>query len=145
MSRVLFLACVLLLAGCGGIQSALDPAGPGAARIDHVWWLMLVVSTAVYALVMLILLWAIARRRRRGLDPGSAAVPPEPQRERRMGQVVGVGIALVQALTQIQEITLPFVPKIVAIMLVVAFTGPFIGAQISAFTNVIFERIETGF
>jgi flagellar biosynthetic protein FliQ len=37
------------------------------------------------------------------------------------------------------------VPKIVAIMLVVAFTGPFIGAQISAFTNVIFERIETGF
>ena len=44
--------------------------------------------------------------------------------------LVGVGIALVQALTQIQEITLTFVPKIVAIMLVVAFTGPFIGAQI---------------
>jgi flagellar biosynthetic protein FliQ len=59
--------------------------------------------------------------------------------------LVGVGIALIQALTQIQEITLTFVPKIVAIMLVVAFTGPFIGAQISAFTNVIFERIETGF
>ena len=58
--------------------------------------------------------------------------------------LVGVGIALIQALTQIQEITLTFVPKIVAIMLVVAFTGPFIGSQISAFTNVIFERIETG-
>ena len=43
--------------------------------------------------------------------------------------LVGVGIALVQALTQIQEITLTFVPKIVAIMLVVAFTGPFIGAR----------------
>ena len=42
--------------------------------------------------------------------------------------LVGVGIALVQALTQIQEITLTFVPKIVAIMLVVAFTGPFIGS-----------------
>ncbi|ODT06001.1 MAG: flagellar biosynthetic protein FliQ [Mesorhizobium sp. SCN 65-20] len=59
--------------------------------------------------------------------------------------LVGVGIALVQALTQIQEITLTFVPKIVAIMLVTALTGPFIGAQISSFTNVIFERIETGF
>ena len=47
--------------------------------------------------------------------------------------LVGVAIALVQALTQIQEITLTFVPKIVAIMLVVAFTGPFIGSQISAF------------
>ena len=62
-----------------------------------------------------------------------------------VAMLVGVAIALVQALTQIQEITLTFVPKIVAIMLVVAFTGPFIGSQISAFTNVIFERVETGF
>ncbi|MEO5757747.1 MAG: flagellar biosynthesis protein FliQ [Mesorhizobium sp.] len=62
-----------------------------------------------------------------------------------VAMVVGIGIALIQALTQIQEITLTFVPKIVAIMLVVALTGPFIGAQISAFTNVIFERIQNGF
>lgn len=62
-----------------------------------------------------------------------------------VAMVVGVGIALVQALTQVQEITLTFVPKIVAIMLVVALTGPFIGAQISSFTNVIFERIQNGF
>lgn len=59
--------------------------------------------------------------------------------------LVGIAIALVQALTQIQEVTLTFVPKIVAILLVVAMTGPFIGGQISTFTNVIFERIETGF
>lgn len=59
--------------------------------------------------------------------------------------LVGIAIALVQALTQIQEITLTFVPKIVTILLVVAFTGPFIGAQISSFTNVIFERIQNGF
>ena len=58
---------------------------------------------------------------------------------------VGVGIALLQALTQVQEITLTFVPKIVAILLVVALTGPFVGAQIGAFTSVVFERIETGF
>jgi flagellar biosynthetic protein FliQ len=62
-----------------------------------------------------------------------------------VAMVVGIGIALVQALTQIQEITLTFVPKIVAIMLVVALTGPFVGSQISAFTNVIFERVQTGF
>ena len=62
-----------------------------------------------------------------------------------VAMAVGIGIALIQALTQIQEITLTFVPKIVAIMLVVALTGPFIGSQISAFTNVIFERIENGF
>lgn len=62
-----------------------------------------------------------------------------------VAMAVGVGIALIQALTQIQEITLTFVPKIVAILVVVAFTGPFMGAQITAFTNVIFQRIEAGF
>ena len=62
-----------------------------------------------------------------------------------VAMLVGIGIALIQALTQIQEITLTFVPKIVAILLVVALTGPFIGAQISAFTGVIFQRIESGF
>lgn len=62
-----------------------------------------------------------------------------------IAMLIGVAIALVQALTQIQEITLTFVPKIVAVLVVVAFTGPFIGGQISSFTNVIFERIQTGF
>jgi flagellar biosynthetic protein FliQ len=62
-----------------------------------------------------------------------------------VAMLVGVGIALVQALTQVQEITLTFVPKIVAILLIVALTGPFVGAQISAFSGVVFERIETGF
>ena len=59
--------------------------------------------------------------------------------------VVGVGIALVQALTQVQEITLTFVPKIVAILLVIAFTGPFVGGQVNSFTTVVFQRIQTGF
>ena len=62
-----------------------------------------------------------------------------------VAMAVGIGIALIQALTQIQEITLTFVPKIVAILLVVAFSGPYIGGQISSFSNVVFERIERGF
>jgi flagellar biosynthetic protein FliQ len=62
-----------------------------------------------------------------------------------VAMIVGVGIALVQALTQIQEITLTFVPKIVAILIVVALTGPFMGGQINTFTTVVFQRIETGF
>ena len=62
-----------------------------------------------------------------------------------IAMAVGIAIALFQALTQIQEVTLTFVPKIVAILLTVVLTGPFVGAQISAFTNVVFERIQTGF
>lgn len=59
--------------------------------------------------------------------------------------LVGIGIALIQALTQIQEITLTFVPKIVAILLVTALSGPFVGAQIASFTDVVFQRIQNGF
>ena len=59
--------------------------------------------------------------------------------------VVGIAIALLQALTQVQEITLTFVPKIIAILLTVSVSAPFIGAQIGRLTDVIFSRIATGF
>lgn len=58
---------------------------------------------------------------------------------------VGVGIAFIQALTQVQEITLTFVPKIVAILITVAVSAPFVGAQISTFTDIVFQRVESGF
>jgi flagellar biosynthetic protein FliQ len=58
---------------------------------------------------------------------------------------VGVVVALVQALTQIQEMTLTFVPKIVVIFFVVSLTAPFIGGQVYAFTEMVYGRIEKGF
>ncbi|NVP54997.1 MULTISPECIES: flagellar biosynthetic protein FliQ [Rhizobiaceae] len=59
--------------------------------------------------------------------------------------IVGVVIAFIQALTQVQEVTLTFVPKILAVLVTVAISAPFIGAQISIFSGIIFSRIETGF
>lgn len=59
--------------------------------------------------------------------------------------IVGVTIAFIQALTQVQEVTLTFVPKILAVLVTVAISAPFIGAQISIFSGIIFSRIETGF
>jgi flagellar biosynthetic protein FliQ len=59
--------------------------------------------------------------------------------------LVGTIIALFQALTQVQEVTLTFIPKIVVILLVVAVTSSFIGAHISAFTELVYSRIEHGF
>jgi flagellar biosynthetic protein FliQ len=59
--------------------------------------------------------------------------------------IVGVAIAFVQALTQVQEMTLTFVPKILAIFVTIAISAPFIGSQISIFTNIVFSRIESGF
>ena len=59
--------------------------------------------------------------------------------------VVGIVIALVQALTQIQETTLTFVPKLVVVFLVLLISGSFIGGQVFAFSEQIYARIEHGF
>jgi flagellar biosynthesis protein FliQ len=59
--------------------------------------------------------------------------------------VVGLAVALFQALTQIQEMTLTFVPKIVAVLLVTALTASFMGAQIYTFTEQVYAHIERGF
>lgn len=59
--------------------------------------------------------------------------------------LIGIVIALMQALTQIQETTLTFVPKIVVILVVMATTGTFTGAQVFSFTERVYGRIEKGF
>jgi flagellar biosynthetic protein FliQ len=59
--------------------------------------------------------------------------------------VVGIAIALFQALTQVQEVTLTFIPKIITILVVTALTGTFIGAQIFSFTEEVYGRIATGY
>lgn len=59
--------------------------------------------------------------------------------------LIGIIIALLQALTQVQEVTLTFIPKIVAVLAVAALTGSFMGGQILAFTEHVYGRISTGF
>ncbi len=58
---------------------------------------------------------------------------------------VGIVIALLQALTQIQETTLTFVPKIVVVLLVLLITGTFVGSQLTSFAELAYGRIATGF
>ena len=58
-----------------------------------------------------------------------------------VGLVVGVVIALFQALTQIQEMTLVFVPKILAIFVTLLLTLPFMGQLLASFTARIGEMI----
>ena len=55
--------------------------------------------------------------------------------------VVGLGIGLLQALTQIQEMTLVFVPKIIAIFVVLLISLPFAGAAMNGLMNDIAQRI----
>ena len=59
--------------------------------------------------------------------------------------IVGVVVALLQALTQIQEMTLTFVPKIVAMVATLGLSTPFIGSKINALAQFVYARIEKGY
>lgn len=58
-----------------------------------------------------------------------------------VGLVVGLVIALFQALTQIQEMTLTFVPKIIAIFLSLLLFMPFMGRQMDDLMLRLADRI----
>lgn len=57
-----FCACVALLAGCGGPQSALDPAGHGAQRIASLFWWMVAGAIVVCAAVAALTVHAVRAR-----------------------------------------------------------------------------------
>jgi flagellar biosynthetic protein FliQ len=55
--------------------------------------------------------------------------------------IVGLGISLFQALTQIQEMTLAFVPKIMVIFISLLLFMPFMLTSLVTFTEGIFDKI----
>lgn len=61
-----------------------------------------------------------------------------------VGLIVGVVIALFQALTQIQEMTLVFVPKIIAIFITMLIALPFLGATMAAYMDRVIDMIIMG-
>ncbi len=56
---------------------------------------------------------------------------------------IGLFIGLMQSVTQVQEVTLTFVPKFIGIAGVIAVGGNWMLAEISTFTRVLFERIPS--
>lgn len=57
---------------------------------------------------------------------------------------VGLAIALLQALTQVQEMTLVFVPKIIAIFLTLLVSLPFMAQALEGFTVLVSQKIISG-
>ncbi len=55
--------------------------------------------------------------------------------------VVGVVISLIQAVTQINESTLAFVPKLLVIGVALSVAGPFMFATLFDFTHLLFDRL----
>ena len=59
--------------------------------------------------------------------------------------VTGTAVAVLQALTQVQEMTLTFVPKMLAGFLVLGFTAPYVGKMLKIFVEQIYGHIGSGF
>ncbi len=58
-----------------------------------------------------------------------------------IGLFIGVVISMIQAMTQIQEMTLTFVPKLIAIFIALALLMPFMSATLANFSLELFQRI----
>jgi len=60
-----------------------------------------------------------------------------------VGLVVGLAVSMFQAVTQLQEITLTFVPKIVAVFLTMVIAAPWLMRTMVGFTRHIIESIPS--
>lgn len=58
-----------------------------------------------------------------------------------LGLVAGLAISVFQAVTQIQEMTLTFVPKILAVFIGLLFAAPWMLEKLMAFTTNIINNI----
>ena len=58
-----------------------------------------------------------------------------------IGLIVGVSVSIIQAATQIQEMTLPFIPKIVSIFIALLLSFPWIMDKMITFTQTVFLNI----
>jgi len=59
------------------------------------------------------------------------------------GLVIGIGISILQSVTQIQEMTLTFIPKILGVVVITILTLPWIMNVILGFTSEMFRMITT--
>ena len=59
-----------------------------------------------------------------------------------VSMAVGLTISVFQAATQINEATLPFVPKLVVVALVLVVLGPGMATQLTDFTRFVFQAVS---
>ena len=57
------------------------------------------------------------------------------------GLVVGLIVSVFQAVTQIQEQTLAFIPKVIALVAVIAIFGPWMLGQLETYTTALWASI----
>ncbi len=97
ISRICQCLLALSFSSCGGIQNAINPAGPQADSLSRLWWLMFTVCSIVFVLVLIAVLLAL----RKGTSEPPANTPPllelspEQQRRRRNAIISAVTITTI--------------------------------------------------
>ena len=85
VGRLLALGTMLCFSACGGIQNAINPAGPNAQSLSRLWWWFFIVCSIVFVLVMIALLLSLRNRTRESLElvPPVLELPATAERRRR--------------------------------------------------------------
>ncbi|MER8440816.1 cytochrome c oxidase subunit II [Mesorhizobium sp. M1312] len=92
-------ASILLLSGCSGWQSALDPKGPAAGELAWLIWFFTALCTVVWLLVMTVLLMTLIRRARPIGDPLVLDATSERHKTRIVFAALGATAVILIGLT----------------------------------------------
>ena len=92
--RVLLLSIISAVAGCSGNQAALDPQGAPAIHIEHLIIGITIVCTVVWLLVMIVLGWALLRKR-----SSDSSQPGERSLTMIVGSAVAATVIIIAGLT----------------------------------------------
>jgi cytochrome c oxidase subunit 2 len=82
------LVAALCFSSCGGIQNAINPAGPNAGNISKLWWLMFVVCSIVFVLELITVLLSLRKATAEAADRVPIVEPPQESERRRRNVVI---------------------------------------------------------
>jgi len=82
------LVVALCFSSCGGIQNAINPAGPNAGNISKLWWLMFVVCSIVFVLVLITVLLSLRKATAEAADRVPILEPSAESERRRRNLVI---------------------------------------------------------
>ena len=60
-----------------------------------------------------------------------------------VGMLIGLGVSIFQATTQINEMTLSFIPKIIGVVIIIILTMPWMMNEITDFSTNVFNMIPS--
>lgn len=114
-------AVAVLCPGCRSDMSVFEPAGPYAAKITHLTWFLVILSTVVFVGVMVVVAMAVSRNRTR--DPAEVDLAGRPHHFILIGGAIIPAIVLTAVFVAAMHVTGLFPPPAPQNALSVKVTG----------------------